>query len=108
MTIGGLSFYTMLIFAIAIKLVAEIALLVLLGQGVVGVLAGDKKAGNLVYRLLQLLGKPWTSAARWVSPRFVIDRHVPLVAFFCLLLVWVTASVLKVGICLQIGVALCR
>ena len=98
----------MLIFAIAIKLVAEIALLVLLGQGVVGVLAGDKKAGNLVYRLLQLLGKPWTSAARWVSPRFVIDRHVPLVAFFCLLLVWVAATALKVGICLQIGLALCR
>ena len=108
MTIGGLSFLPMLLLAIAIKLIAEIALLVLLGQGVVGVLAGANKASNPVYRLLQLLGKPWTSAARLVSPRFVPDRHVPLVAFFCLLVVWVAATAAKVGICLQIGLAQCR
>ena len=98
----------MLTAALAVKLLAEIALLVLLAQGLVGAIAGAGRARNPVYKLLQLLGLPWLRAARFVAPRFVIDRHVPLVAFFGLLLVWVAASLAKIGICLQIGIALCR
>jgi hypothetical protein len=98
----------MLTAAILVKLIAEIALLALVAQAVVGVMAGAGKANNPVYRLLQLVGKPWVKAARWVSPRVVLDRHVPFVAFFGLLVLWCAAVVAKVGICLQIGVALCK
>ena len=54
------------------------------------------------------LGRPWIQVARWLSSRVVLDRHLPLVAFFLLLLVWGAASVAKVGICLRIGVDLCK
>lgn len=98
----------MLILAVTVKLLAEIALLALAAQGLVGLLSGAAKDRNPIYRLLQLVAKPWVSAARWVSPRIVLDRHVPLVAFLALLLLWAAATITKIGICLQIGVASCQ
>ncbi len=98
----------MLTLAVTTKLLAEIALLALLAQGVVGLLSGQARDRNPVYRLLQLVGRPWVLAARWFSPQIVLDRHVPLVAFFVLLLLWGAATLAKVSICLKIGIALCK
>lgn len=98
----------MLAVATTVKLLAEIALLALAGQWLVGLLAGDGRDSNPFYRVLQLVGRPWVKAARWISLQVVMDRHVPLVAFLVLLLVWVAATVAKVRICLEIGVALCK
>lgn len=112
MTIEGLSFTcppnAMLAVATTVKLLAEIALLALFGQWVVGWLAGPAPERNPFYRLLQLLGRPWVRVARWLSPQLVLDRHVPLVAFLVLMFVWAGAALAKVSICLQIGVALCK
>lgn len=99
----------MLIAATALKLIAEIGLFALCGQHLLGFLtgaAGCKR--NPFYVLLALLATPWMQVARWISPGVVLARHLPLVAFFLLLLVWGMASIAKVGICLQIGVALCK
>jgi hypothetical protein len=98
----------MLTVVTVIKLISEIALLALFGQWLIGLMSGAARARNPFYALLQLLGRPWIRAARWLCPRVVLDRHVPLVAVFFLLLVWIMASFAKVGICLQIGVALCK
>lgn len=91
-----------------VKLVAEIALLALAGQWLLGLLAGAKRDQNLFYQLLQVLTRPFVTGARYITPRIVIDRHVPLVAFMLLLLVWGAATVSKITICLQIGVQLCK
>ena len=98
----------MLIVVVVLKLIAEIALCALCGQWLLGWLTGAGRHGNPFYVLLALLGRPWIHVARWVSPRVVLARHLPLVAFFLLLLVWGMTSIAKVGICLQIGVALCK
>ncbi len=98
----------MLTLVLAIKLIAEIALLALFGQWVLGVISGAAKDRNPFYGVLQLVGRPWVRAARWISPQRIAERHLPLVAFLFLLFVWAAASVVKVSICLQIGVALCR
>ncbi len=98
----------MLILVTALKLIAEIALLALCGQWLLGSLCGAGRNGNPFYALLRLLGRPWIQAARWLSPRVVLDRHLPLVAFILLLLAWGAASVAKVGICLRVGVDLCK
>lgn len=97
----------MLIVATALKLIAEIALLALFGQWLLGLISGAARDRNPFYALLQLLGRPWIRAARWLSPRVVLDSHVPLVAVFLLLLVWAASSLAKVMICLRMGVALC-
>jgi hypothetical protein len=98
----------MLIFVTSIKLIAEIALLCLAGQWLLGLLAGAKREQNLFYQVLAILTRPFVRAARLISPRVVLDRHVPLVAFLLLGFVWVFALVAKVRICLQIGVELCK
>ncbi|UUZ63401.1 hypothetical protein LP417_28315 [Polaromonas sp. P1-6] len=53
----------MLAVATTVKLLAEIALLALLGQWVVGLLSGPARERNPFYRVLQLVGRPWVRAA---------------------------------------------
>lgn len=98
----------MLLLVTTVKLIAEIALLALLGQGLLGLLSGAKRDKNIVYQILQILGRPFVTMARIVSPKFVLERHLPLVAFLLLSFVWLTFTILKIQTCLQIGVALCK
>ncbi len=91
-----------------IKLIAEVALLALFGQWVLGLLAGAKKDTNLFYQILQIVGKPFVVAARVITPKQVINRHVPLVAFLLLLFIWLAVTLMKIRICLEIGVELCK
>ena len=98
----------MLLLVSTVKLIAEIALLALLGQWLLGMLAGAKRDKNIFYQLLQVLGRPFVSVARIVTPKFVVERHLPLVAFMLLLFVWLAATIVKIQTCLQIGVELCK
>lgn len=98
----------MLVVATTFKLLAEIALLALAGQWMLGLLAGEGKNTNPFYRVLQLVGKPWMLVARWLSPRVVLERHHQSVAALLAALIWLVATIGKVGICLKIGLALCR
>lgn len=98
----------MLFFISSVKLIAEIALLALFGQWVLGLLTGQRKNENLFYQLLQQVGKPFVVLARWITPRFVLERHHPLVAFLVLGFVWMVVTFAKINHCLKIGVALCQ
>lgn len=91
-----------------VKLLAEIALLALAGQWVLGLLAGAKREQNLFYQVLQVMTRPFVRGTRYITPRIVIDRHVPIVAFLLLLFVWMGATVAKISICVQMGVQLCK
>jgi hypothetical protein len=92
----------------SIKLVTEIALLALAGHWLLGLLAGQRRDANLFYQLLGMMTKPFIRGARLVSPRLVLDRHLPLVAFLLLGFAWLVATVTKINLCLQTGVNLCR
>lgn len=98
----------MLLLVSSVKLVAEIALMALAGQFLLGLLAGGKRDSNFFYKLLQVLTGPFVKAVRLVTPKVVIDRHIPLAAFVLLAMVWLVATVLKVNLCIQIGVEQCR
>ena len=87
-----------------VKLLAEIALLALLGQGVLALLAGAKRDQNLFYQMLQIMTRPFITGARFITPKVVIDRHVPIVAFLLLFFIWLVATITKISICVQIGV----
>jgi hypothetical protein len=91
-----------------LKLLAEVALMALAGQFVLGILAGRRRDQNLFYQLFQVLTKPLIRGARFLAPRVVLDQHLPLVAFFLLIFVWVAATLTKIDICVRIGVHLCR
>ncbi len=98
----------MLLFVSAVKLVAEIALMALAGQFLLGLLAGQKRDTNIFYQLLQVMTKPFVKGMRLVTPKVVIDRHIPLAAFVALAMVWVVVTITKINLCLQIGVEQCR
>jgi hypothetical protein len=98
----------MLLFVSSVKLVAEIALLALAGQFLLGLLAGQKRESNFFYKLLQVLTGPFTKGMRLITPRIVVDRHIPLATFLLLSMVWIVSTLVKINICVQIGVEQCR
>lgn len=98
----------MLLLVEILKMLAEIALLALAGQWVLGLLAGAKREQNLFYQLFQVLTRPLIAGARLVSPRVVLDRHLPLVTFLLLFFVWLVATITKIDICVRMGVHLCK
>lgn len=98
----------MLLVVTALKLIAETALMVLLAQWLLGLLAGARRDGNLAYQLLQMAGRPFVALARRLAPPVVVDRHLPLVAALLLGFAWLALTIFKIRICLQIGVAACR
>ena len=98
----------MLLLVNALKLVAEIALMALVGQWILGLLAGAKRDTNFFYRVLQTMTQPFVRLARLLSPSVVLDRHVPLVAFLLLAFAWLLVTKWKIDLCLEIGVELCK
>ncbi len=98
----------MLTALVLVKLIAEIALMALLGRWVLGLLAGQKREQNLFYQILDMAVRPFVWSARRIAPRVVLDRHVPLVAFCLLSVTWVVVPFWRIQICVEIGVHLCR
>jgi len=91
-----------------IQLVLYIALLALVGQGALYVLAGARRDSNFFYRLLQVISKPFTVPVRWITPRQVDDRHVPVVTFLLLLIVYAVVTFEKINLCMAANMAGCR
>jgi len=98
----------MLLLANITKLLAEIALMAMMGQWVLGLIAGAQRDRNLVYQLFQTLTRPVLAAVRRITPRVVLDRHIPLVAFLLLSFAWLIATFTRIDICVRIGVHLCQ
>jgi cytochrome b561 len=90
------------------QLVLYIALLALLGQGALYVLAGPKRENNFFYQLLQILSKPFTLLVRKITPHQVADKHVPVVTFFLLLIVYAVVTFEKIALCVESGMESCK
>lgn len=91
-----------------VKLLAEIALLALAGQWVLGLLAGRRRDSNFFYQIFQVVTRPLVTGVRYITPKVVLDQHLPLVAFLILVFVWLIATWTKIDICVRIGVHLCQ
>ncbi len=98
----------MLTFLNLVQLVLYIALLSLLAQGVLYVLAGTRRESNFFYKLLQVVAKPFTVPMRKLTPRQVADQHVPIVTFFLLLMVYAVVTFEKINLCIESNMAGCR
>ena len=58
-----------------LKLLAEIALLALAGQWVLGLLAGAQRDRNLFYQIFQIVTRPVVTGVRKITPRVVVDQR---------------------------------
>lgn len=98
----------MLTFLNLLQLVLYIALLALLGQGLLYVLAGPKRESNVFYQLLRIVSKPFTVPMRALLPAKVADRHVPVLTFALLVLAYVVVTIEKVRLCVGMGLEMCK
>jgi len=76
-----------LLLLVIIKALAELAFMFFLGRGALYILAGHKREGNIFYGVLRVVTDPVIRAARFLTPRIVVDAHIPFVAV--LLVVWI-------------------
>jgi hypothetical protein len=97
-----------LTFLTLVQLMLYIPLLALLGQGLLFVLAGQRRDTNFFYQLLKLLSKPFTAVVRRLTPAKVADHHVPLVTFLLLTVVYVVVTLERISLCLRVGMEMCR
>ena len=80
---------------VTLRVLVEICLFALIGQGILSVLPGVDRQNYLFYLILKTIASPGWRLARWLSPRFVIDQHVGFVALFILGMLWLGLAVLK-------------
>lgn len=79
----------------ALRAIVEVAMLSLLGQGIVALLAGARRATNPIYRVFQIVTQPVLRLVRLVTPKAIIDKHLPFVAFFLLFWLWIFLAYVK-------------
>lgn len=101
----------MLTFLNLLQLVLYVALLALVGQGVLYVLAGARRDSNVFYKLLQVVAKPFTALVRRITPKAVADSQVPVVTFLLLVVVYAIVTFERADLCVTqglVGQAGCR
>ena len=78
-----------------LRVVVEVAGFALMGQGVLALLAGKHRHDNLFYKILETITGPVVRTVRRITPRFIIDTHVPMLTFFLLFWLWIVLAVAK-------------
>ena len=94
-----------------IQLVLAIALLALVGQGVVFVIAralGQDVNKNFFYRVLETVVMPFFRLGRLITPKIISDRQVPLVVLSLLTVGYVWVMLAIANACLNNGVTIAQ
>ena len=73
----------------ALKAVVEVAGFSYLGQGLVALFSGSRREQNVIFQVFRIIIGPVARATRALMPRFILDRHIPFVAFGLLLWLWI-------------------
>ncbi len=78
-----------------LRALVEVSMLFLLGQGLLALLAGSRRHNNIMYKLFVIVTAPVLKAMRKVTPRQIIDKHLPFIAFAVLFWLWIALAYLK-------------
>jgi hypothetical protein len=79
---------TELMAIVVLKALAELAAMFLVGRGALYVLAGEKRDQNLFYQILCVVTSPIVRLTRLITPKVVIDRHIPWAALLVVVWIW--------------------
>ncbi|MEQ1661627.1 MAG: hypothetical protein ABL877_02920 [Thiobacillus sp.] len=82
-----------------LRTLVEVAGFALLGQGALAVLAGKYREQNAFYRVLRVVTGPVVRTVRLITPRLVVDAHIPYVTFFVLFWLWIMLALAKRHLC---------
>lgn len=64
-----------------VQLVVAIALMALIGQAILYVLAGSNRDKNLFYQIIRIIPSPFVKLFRLITPRTFADKYIPFAAF---------------------------
>lgn len=76
-----------------VRMLVEIAMFSLIGQGILFMLSGAGREQNIFYNVLRTLASPAMRFTRFITPRFVVNQHIGWVALFLLVVLWVGLKV---------------
>ena|SRR5688572_7912568 len=86
-----------------VRALVEVAGFFMLGQGILWLFGPRARDGNFIYDLFKKGTTPVIKFTRFISPRFVHDAHIGLVAFFILAWLWIGLAVAKRHMCVAQG-----
>ena len=78
-----------------LRALVEVAGMFLLAQGLLFLLSGATREKNIVYQLFKIITRPVIQMTRFVTPRVIVDKHIPVVAFFILFWLWLLLAYVK-------------
>lgn len=64
-----------------LQLVVAIALMGLIGQAILYVLAGRRRDQNVFYQIVRVIPSPFVKLFRIITPRTFQDKYIPFAAF---------------------------
>ncbi len=78
-----------------LQLVVAIALMGLIGQAVLYVLAGPDREKNIFYQIIRTIPSPFVKLFRFITPRAISDRMIPFATFCGLsaLFLWLALAI---------------
>lgn len=79
----------MAFFLVIVKAIVEIAGMALIAQFLVGLFSWGRRQQNVLYQLFQIVTRPFTRLTRLITPKVVVDQHIPAATFLLLLFIWV-------------------
>jgi len=89
-----------------VKLVLEVCLLALAGQGIASLLiraTGADPQQNFFHRVLRTVSSPFTWLVRRITPPFIADRHVPIATFALVAVAYVAVLFTIADTCMRHG-----
>ena len=90
----------MLLVLSVVKALSEIMAFSLIVQGVLYLVAREKRQSSLAYRMLAGITRPVTRVARAIMPRVVPDRYLWIVTVLLVFGLWAFVGHLKIQTCL--------
>jgi len=98
----------MLLAVVIAKSLIELSLMFIVGRFLLGLLAGPNRDNNVFWQVLDVASKPALWITRKLSPRLILDQHIPLATSSWLIIAWVVVLQLKIEMCLEMGIATCQ
>jgi uncharacterized protein YggT (Ycf19 family) len=78
-----------------------VAAMALFGQLIVGAFNWRRRHENFVYQLFGIVTRPVVRMVRAVTPRIILDQHVPMVAFLLLVFGYFGVGLWHRDVCLS-------
>jgi len=83
-----------------LKAGVELLAMVYLGQAIIVLVAAAAREKNFAYRLFKRITQPVDRLVRQITPRFILDRHLPFVSFGLLSMLWLVVTAWKIKLVL--------